>query len=252
MLCLLASFTSGIRWTMAQMIMQKSKLGLKNPIDMMYYMQPWMILSIFPIALLIEGGDIYEGLTELSLHKTGLVVETTSAVISGAILAFSMEVLEFLVVTYASSLTLSVSGIFKVIILLVQFVFFLNTKRICIFFLFQEICILIIAYEWKGDQMSGLNFIGLFLCLGGIILHVVHKVMINNRESVNDLELRSNSLDSKLNEATSFPLNLQKSSSLTSLLNDNFSSDDDGDDDEGNVKKENSDQLLSTILQRRE
>lgn len=54
-LCLLASFASGLRWTMAQLIMQKSKLGVKSPVDMMYYMQPWMLLAIFPIALWFEG-----------------------------------------------------------------------------------------------------------------------------------------------------------------------------------------------------
>lgn len=54
-LCLLASFSSGLRWTMAQVIMQKSKLGLRNPIDMIYYMQPWMLLPVIPITLWFEG-----------------------------------------------------------------------------------------------------------------------------------------------------------------------------------------------------
>lgn len=56
-LCLLASFSSGLRWTMAQVIMQKSKLGLRNPIDMIYYMQPWMLLPVIPITLWFEGNN---------------------------------------------------------------------------------------------------------------------------------------------------------------------------------------------------
>lgn len=56
-LALLASFSSGLRWTMAQLIMQKSKLGLGNPVDMMYHMQPWMLLSIIPVALWFEGNN---------------------------------------------------------------------------------------------------------------------------------------------------------------------------------------------------
>ncbi|XP_011495726.1 PREDICTED: solute carrier family 35 member C2 [Ceratosolen solmsi marchali] len=227
-LCLLASFTSGIRWTMAQLIMQKSKLGLKNPVDMIYYMQPWMLMSIFPISIVVEGTDIYNGLVNVNWSNYSLIITTIFVVIGGAILAFSMEVLEFLVVTYGSSLTLSVSGIFK------------------------EICILVIAYEWKGDQMSGLNFIGLLMCLGGIILHVIQKIMIHKKESINELELQSNSLTtscSKSDEAidTNLPLIMQKSSSLTNLLNANFSSDE---DDEFRI--ENSKELLSSILQRRE
>lgn len=50
-----ASMTSGIRWTFAQIIMQKSKLGLHNPVDMIYFMQPWMILPILPLTIYTEG-----------------------------------------------------------------------------------------------------------------------------------------------------------------------------------------------------
>lgn len=39
---------------------------------------------------------------------------TTIAVLGSAIIAFHMEVMEFLVVTYTSSLTLSITGIIKV------------------------------------------------------------------------------------------------------------------------------------------
>ncbi len=50
-----ASLCSGIRWSFAQLVMQKSKLGLHNPIDMIYYMQPWMLLSIVPFTIGCEG-----------------------------------------------------------------------------------------------------------------------------------------------------------------------------------------------------
>lgn len=52
---LFASLSSGVRWSFAQFIMQKSKLGLHNPIDMIYHMQPWMIVSLLPLVLFIEG-----------------------------------------------------------------------------------------------------------------------------------------------------------------------------------------------------
>lgn len=54
-LVLIASFSSGLRWTSAQLLMQKSRLGLKNPIDMVYHVQPWMIVSILPFTIAIEG-----------------------------------------------------------------------------------------------------------------------------------------------------------------------------------------------------
>lgn len=54
-LVLLGSASSGLRWTCAQLLLQKSKLGLRNPVDMVYHVQPWMILAIFPFAVAIEG-----------------------------------------------------------------------------------------------------------------------------------------------------------------------------------------------------
>ena len=52
---LTAAFFSGIRWTLSQLIMQKSKLGLENPIDFIFHIQPLMILSLLPIAIGVEG-----------------------------------------------------------------------------------------------------------------------------------------------------------------------------------------------------
>ena len=46
---------SGLRWTLSQMVMQKSEMGLANPIDMMYHIQPWMIVTLLPFAMAFEG-----------------------------------------------------------------------------------------------------------------------------------------------------------------------------------------------------
>ena len=54
---LIAAFFSGIRWTLSQLIMQKSKLGLENPVDFIFHIQPLMILSLLPIAIGVEGKD---------------------------------------------------------------------------------------------------------------------------------------------------------------------------------------------------
>ena len=54
-LCLTASFLSGARWTISQKVVQKSKLGLENPIDMIYHIQPLMIVCTIPLAASFEG-----------------------------------------------------------------------------------------------------------------------------------------------------------------------------------------------------
>lgn len=133
---LIASISSGIRWTFAQYIMQKSKLGLHNPIDMIYFMQPWMILPILPLTLGFEGmlQLQHSSFSHLSPFRTpftgyaffeffdtasdsGLTPDKLYFVIqvtAGAFLAFAMEISEFLLLSYTSSLTLSIAGIFKV------------------------------------------------------------------------------------------------------------------------------------------
>ena len=101
--------------------------------------------------------------------------------------------------------------------------------------------------------MSGLNFVGLLMCLGGIILHVINKIIQSKSKTDGELELQSNSFVTNFSKSdecanANLPLMIEKSSSLTNLLNANFSS-----DEEDEFKKElNSKQILSDILLRRE
>lgn len=116
----------------------------------------------------------------------------------------------------------------------------------------QEICTLALAFVLKGDQVTNLNFIGLLMCLSGIILHVVQKVLINRKKVIDNMELQpkvaSNSAKHEERTDLNMPLLTEKSMSLMNLLNAEFSSDEDGDLKEG----DNSMQILSDILQRRE
>ncbi|KAG8131435.1 hypothetical protein E2320_009372 [Naja naja] len=50
-----ASFLGGVRWTRTQILLQKEELGLQNPIDTMFHLQPAMFLSLFPLFAVFEG-----------------------------------------------------------------------------------------------------------------------------------------------------------------------------------------------------
>lgn len=52
-----ASLFSGARWTLSQLVMQKSRLGLENPIDLIFHIQPLMVLTLLPFAAGFEGVD---------------------------------------------------------------------------------------------------------------------------------------------------------------------------------------------------
>lgn len=66
------------------------------------------------ISLLILGKKLYEGFLELPDVPSNEIITVVLQIICGAVLAFCMELSEFLVVSFTSSLTLAVAGIFKV------------------------------------------------------------------------------------------------------------------------------------------
>ncbi|XP_057668235.1 solute carrier family 35 member C2 [Diorhabda carinulata] len=151
-LLLLASISSGIRWTCVQLLLQKVKMGMDNPVDMIYHMQPWMLASVLPFAIIIEGPTAIKNCNSWGCDDVQVFFTQSMKVLLGAFLAFFMEFSEVTVVTYTSSLTLAIAGIFK------------------------EIVQLVMAVHYNNDQLSLLNIVGLSLCLCGISFHVFHKI----------------------------------------------------------------------------
>jgi len=147
-----ASFLSGLRWTLSQMVMQRSEMGLGNPIDMIYHIQPWMILTLLPFAFAFEGLDLALTKHVFRYENVHDMLTTIMQVLVGSLMAFFMEVTEYLLVSLTSSLTLSVSGIIK------------------------EVVTLILAVVVTHDELSTINAVGLVICLLGITLHVILKV----------------------------------------------------------------------------
>uniref|UniRef100_A0A4D5RVX6 Putative solute carrier family 35 member c2 n=3 Tax=Ixodes scapularis TaxID=6945 RepID=A0A4D5RVX6_IXOSC len=158
-LVLSASFLAGLRWTLAQLVMQRKEVGLGNPIDMIFHVQPWMILGLLPLAIAFEGIPIATSEKVFRFHEVEMLVRTGQYVLAGSVLAFFMELSEYLLLTYTSSLTLSIAGIVK------------------------EVCTLYLAVNYSGDEISFMNFVGLVICLLGIALHVLVKSLNSNEEN---------------------------------------------------------------------
>ncbi|KAA0707027.1 Solute carrier family 35 member C2 [Triplophysa tibetana] len=155
LMVMLASFIGGIRWTLTQILMHKAELGLQNPIDTMYHLQPLMFIGLFPLFLLNEGLSV--STTEKLFRVTELshLLYSLLTLSVGGMLAFGLGFSEFLLVSRTSSLTLSIAGIFK------------------------EICTLLLAVEFMGDKMSMVNWLGFTVCLSGISLHIGIKTYYN-------------------------------------------------------------------------
>uniref|UniRef100_A0A3B4XUQ3 Collagen type XX alpha 1 chain n=1 Tax=Seriola lalandi dorsalis TaxID=1841481 RepID=A0A3B4XUQ3_SERLL len=147
-MALLASFIGGIRWTLTQVLMQKAELGLQNPIDAMYHLQPLMFLGLFPLFLYNEGLSLSTSEKLFRVTELSPLLYSLFTLGIGGSLAFGLGFSEFLLVSRTSSLTLSISGIFK------------------------EVCTLLLAAALTEDKLSGLNWMGCVVCLCGISLHV--------------------------------------------------------------------------------
>ena len=191
-LVLIASLVSGVRWTMAQLFMQHSESGHQNPLDMVYHVQPWMLIPVLPFAAFFEGPQVASSCLLLGSYDVHKVILTVIKVGAGALLAFAMELAEYLVVVNTSSLTLSIAGVFK------------------------EVFTVVLAVEWAGDSMSPVNVIGLILCVGGISAHVAHKLKTSMKnsspvrsapscdESAHNYEMRAPLLTNGAEVATAF------------------------------------------------
>ncbi|KAH8349996.1 hypothetical protein KR084_011021 [Drosophila pseudotakahashii] len=231
---LFASLSSGLRWSFAQFIMQKSKLGLHNPIDMIYYMQPWMIASLVPLVLGIEGPKLVAVFEDLHKYTSNEITWAIARITAGALLAFLMEFTEFLVLCKTSSLTLSIAGIFK------------------------DICQLALAVTLKKDQLSVINYIGLVICLAGIVCHLLHKYtsMKETQRQQKDLDFDNDQDESspgeyKFNEGSVIVgVHVKSHSTLTVPLLEQTDSEDESGHDASN--KQNASDVIFDVLKRRD
>jgi len=156
MLVELATVCAGLRWTCSQLLMQKLDNGLHHPLDMIYHVQPWMILSIIPLVFGFEGRSLAQAAVANIGHGALPVERAIGLILAGAMFAFMMEIAEYALLVYTSSLTLNVCGIAK------------------------EIVTLVLAHHYKGDQFSPVNIVGLVVCISGVSLHVYSRATSSN------------------------------------------------------------------------
>ncbi|EDV97458.1 solute carrier family 35 member C2 [Drosophila grimshawi] len=229
---LFASLCSGLRWSFAQLIMQKYKLGLDNPIDMIYHMQPWMITALLPLVYFNEGSKLYTLMGSLNSFPIDHIAWVIARITLGAYIAFLMEVSEFMVLCKTSSLTLSIAGIFK------------------------DICQVALAVELKGDQLSSINVVGLAVCLVGIGFHLVHKYSsmekMSKQQLATQMEGGGEDMDTEydFNNKTNAGNSTGSHATLTVPLLEQTDSEDELSN--GNTSKENASDVIFDVLKRRD
>jgi len=157
-MCLTASLMCGFRWTLSQKVMQKSELGLENPVDMIYHVQPLMIIAILPLAVGMEGLAFAASSSGFRYQSYEQLAHTALVISGGGLLAFFMELFEYLIIIIGSSLTLAIIGVSK------------------------EIVTVTVSLARNHTRLSPVNSVGMAVCLFGIIAHVARKASMTAQE----------------------------------------------------------------------
>lgn len=177
--------------------------------------------------MLFEGGRIVTLIPSIFDLEFGEFLIIWVKVSVGAFLAFFLETSEFLVLRLTSSLTLSIAGIFK------------------------ELIQLTLAVIINNEILSLYNDIGLVLCLGGIIMHVVHKYCLaeSDKKKFDDLDDANFQLDL---QNSPFKSSKVKDARVTMWSNHKTPLLDSSDESSDNETEHKSSEIIFDILQRRE
>ncbi|KAF9102050.1 Triose-phosphate Transporter [Mortierella sp. AM989] len=150
-LVLLAAVMSGLRWSLTQMLLQKDQLGMDNPVATLYYISPIMFVLMSLLSLIIEDPFVQFASSEFFTDfRTGSLTLMMAA--GGGFLAFAMTVAEFKLIKNTGTVTLSVAGISK------------------------EIVVISLSILIFGDRLTFVNLLGLLVSIGGIMAYNYDKI----------------------------------------------------------------------------
>jgi len=145
-----AAFFSGFRWGLTQILLLRNP-ATSNPFSSIFFLAPIMFLTLFLLAIPIEGiPTLMEGFKALVVDK-GLLIGTATILFPGVI-AFLMTASEFALLKRTSVVTLSIAGIFK------------------------EVVTIAAAGLIFDDHLTPINVSGLFVTVGAIAAYNYIKI----------------------------------------------------------------------------
>jgi solute carrier family 35, member C2 len=111
LLVMTAAASSGLRWSLTQILLIRHP-ATSNPFSSIFFLAPVMFITLFALALPIEGiGDMYHAFIKLG-NQHGFLAAPLILLFPGC-LAFLMTASEFALLQRTSVVTLSICGIFK-------------------------------------------------------------------------------------------------------------------------------------------
>ncbi|CAI2171429.1 14822_t:CDS:2 [Funneliformis geosporum] len=173
LLVLGAAIISGLRWTLTQMLLQKEE-GMNNPVATLYYLSPIMFILMSILSLIFEQPfQVFNTSKHFENVTRGL--QTFGLMLMGGLLAFCMTIAEFALIKNTSTVTLSVAGISK------------------------EVVVITLSVLIYHDELTPINLLGLFISITGIIGYNYYKINKPNSDKKGRYQAlpphKNNSLD---------------------------------------------------------
>ncbi|CAG8491148.1 8191_t:CDS:2 [Scutellospora calospora] len=150
LLVLGAAIVSGLRWSLTQMLLQKEE-GMNHPVATLYYVSPVMFIMMIILSFIFEK-PFYAFGNSKHFKDPETIIQTFGLMLAGGILAFCMTISEFALIKNTSTVTLSVAGISK------------------------EVVIIVLSVLIYQDQLTPLNILGLAVSIAGIAGYNYYKI----------------------------------------------------------------------------
>src|SRR5581483_7312051 len=102
--------------SLTQMLLQKEE-GMNNPVATLYYISPVMFITMTVLSLVFEN-PFHVFHTSKHFADVNTAIETFLLMLLGGLLAFCMTIAEFSLIKNTSTVTLSVAGISKEVVII--------------------------------------------------------------------------------------------------------------------------------------
>jgi solute carrier family 35 protein C2 len=145
-----AAVFSGLRWSLTNILLLRTSMGMTLPIITTYYLAPIVSLTLFIGFLIFEGPTNL--LKSAPFQSPAYFLNILGMLGLGGVLAFLMVLIEFKLISITSVVTFTVAGIAK------------------------EIITIVLAQWIYKDKITPLEILGLIISIVGILLYNHYKI----------------------------------------------------------------------------
>ncbi|GLT26707.1 hypothetical protein SLA2020_017530 [Shorea laevis] len=123
---MLAAVVSGFRWCMTQILLQKEASGLRNPLMLMSYLTPVMAGATAVLFLFLDPW--HEFRKNNYFNNSWHVARSCFLMLFGGTLAFFMVLMEYILVSVTSAVTVTIAGVVKEAVTILVAVFYFHDE----------------------------------------------------------------------------------------------------------------------------